>query len=125
MIRDDAGQLLEQPYTVSIITAPAVNAGAVRKVEPDKAEEIGPVMRRRAAYVLAVAQANGCEHLILGAWGCGVFENDPEEVAKIFADLLLGAGKYAGEFKTVVFAVNDRSEDESTIGPFRARFGGA
>ena len=125
VIRDDAGQLLEQPYTVSIITAPAVNAGAVRKIEPDKAEEIGPMMRRRAAYILAVAQAHGCEHLILGAWGCGVFENDPKEVAKIFAELLLDDGKYAGAFKTVVFAVYDRSEDGSTIGPFRARFGGA
>lgn len=125
VIRDDAGQLLEQPYTVSIITAPAVNAGAVRKNEPDKAAEIGPVMRRRARYVLAVAQANACENLILGAWGCGVFENDPKEVAAIFAELLLGSGTYAGAFKTVVFAIYDRSEDAATLGPFRARFGGA
>jgi uncharacterized protein (TIGR02452 family) len=125
VIRDDAGQLLEQPYTISMITAPAVNAGAVRKIEPDKSEEIGPVMRRRAGYVLAVAQANACEHLILGAWGCGVFENDPKEVAAIFGELLLNGGPYADAFSTVVFAVLDRSEDESTIGPFRARFGGA
>ncbi|MHB8898013.1 MAG: TIGR02452 family protein [Thermoguttaceae bacterium] len=123
VFRDDAGQLLEQPYVVSMITAPAVNAGAVRKVEPDKAEEIGPVMRRRAGYVLGVAQANGCQHLVLGAWGCGVFENEPKCVAGIFGELLLNGGPYAGAFATVVFAVLDRSEDESTIGPFRARFG--
>lgn len=123
VIRDDAGQLLDQPYTISIITAPAVNAGAVRKNEPDAVSEIVPVMRRRAGYVLNVARANACEHLILGAWGCGVFENAPDQVASVFAELLLGEGVHAGAFKTIVFAVLDRSDNEATIGPFRKRFG--
>ena len=122
VIRDDGGQLLGQPYTVSIITAPAVNAGAVRKNEPEQADEIATVMRRRAGYVLAVAQANGCEHLVLGAWGCGVFENDPNEVATIFGDLLVGGGAFANTFRSVVFAVLDRTEDQSIIRPFRVRF---
>lgn len=122
VIRDDQGQLLHEPYTLSIITAPAVNAGALRTKEPDKVEEIEPAMRRRADYVLGVAKTNGCEHLVLGAWGCGVFENDPQQVAGIFAALLLNGGPYAGAFTTVVFAVPDRSEDQATIGPFRAAF---
>jgi len=125
VIRDDSGQFLEQPYTVSIITAPAVNAGALRQKEPDETAEIGPVMRRRATYVLAVAQAHECEHLILGAWGCGVFKNDPEEVASVFAELLPDDGPFANAFRTIVFAVLDRSDDQSIIGPFRMRFGGA
>lgn len=124
VIRDDSGQLLETPYTVSMITAPAVNSGALRQREPDKVEEIGLVMRRRAGYVLAVARENGCEHLILGAWGCGVFQNDPEEVAGVFAELLLSEGSFAGVFGTVVFAIPDRSDDQVMIGPFRARFDG-
>ena len=124
VIRDDAGMLLEQPYTVSMITAPAVNAGALRQKEPDKAEEIGPAMQRRAGYVLAVAQENGCEHLILGAWGCGVFQNDPKEVAKVFADLLLDSGPYSEVFGSVVFAIPDRADDQATIGPFQKLFGG-
>ncbi len=124
VFRDDSGQLLEQPHTVSMITAPAVNAGALRQKEPDETAEIGPVMRRRAGYVLAVAQAHACEHLILGAWGCGVFKNEPEEVAAIFAELLLNGGPYANVFGTIVFAVLDRSDDQSVIAPFRTRFGG-
>lgn len=124
VIRDDSGQLLDPYYTVSMITAPAVNAGALRQKEPDQVEEIGTVMRRRAGYVLSVAQAHQCEHLILGAWGCGVFQNNPEEVATIFAEHLLDGGGFAGAFGTVVFAIPDRSDDEAVIGPFRARFGG-
>ena len=122
VIRDDSGQLLESPYTVSMITAPAVNAGALRQKEPDKIGEISSVMRRRAGYVLAVAHEHGCEHLILGAWGCGVFQNDPEEVAKVFAELLLDEGGFAGVFRRVVFAIPDRSEDAEMIGPFRRWF---
>lgn len=124
VIRDDGGQLLDPYYTVSMITAPAVNAGALRQKEPDKVEEIRAVMSRRAGYVLAVAQANQCEDLILGAWGCGVFQNDPEKVATIFGEHLLDGGAFAGAFDRVVFAIPDRSEDEGMIGPFRRRFGG-
>ncbi len=122
VIRDDPGQLLEEPFKVSMITAPAVNAGAVRQHEPDQVAEIRSVMLRRGGYVLAVAQANACQHLILGAWGCGVFQNDPEEVAAVFAELLLNGGPYANAFSTVVFAVLDRSDDQAIIEPFRTRF---
>lgn len=125
VFRDDGGDLLQEPYQVSMITAPAVNVGAIRKNEPDNAAEIKPVMRRRAGYVLAVAQANGLEHLVLGAWGCGVFENNPKDVAAIFAELLLDSGPYANAFQTVVFAVYDRSDDQAIIQPFRARFASA
>lgn len=122
VIRNDSGQLLEEPFKVTMITAPAVNAGAIRQNEPDQVAEIRSVMLRRAGYVLAVARANACEHLILGAWGCGVFQNDPEEVAAVFAELLLNGGPYATAFKSIVFAVLDRSDDQAIIEPFRARF---
>lgn len=81
VFRDDAGRLLDEPYLVSFITAPAVNAGAVSKNRPAEVPQILPVMRRRAEYTLKVALDNGEKHLVLGAWGCGVFRNDPAGVA--------------------------------------------
>ena len=35
--------------------------------------------------VLAVARDQGHRALVLGAWGCGVFRNDPAQVAAAFA----------------------------------------
>lgn len=43
---------------------------------------------------------------MLGAWGCGVFQNDPAEVAEAFRALL--AGRFAGVFERVVFGILDR-----------------
>jgi uncharacterized protein (TIGR02452 family) len=88
VFRDDDGQLLDAPWTASFLTAAAVNAGAIHRNEPARVAEIVPVMEGRTRMVLAVAAAHGCEALVLGAWGCGVFRNDPATIAAIFARAL-------------------------------------
>jgi uncharacterized protein (TIGR02452 family) len=105
VFRDEAGTLLDQPWLCSFITAAAVNAGAVRQNEPAHAADIEAVMRRRARKVLEVAAAKGADALILGAWGCGVFKNEPRVVAGIFRDLL--RREFATAFAYVEFAVLD------------------
>jgi uncharacterized protein (TIGR02452 family) len=123
VFRDGDGRLLEEPYRVSFLTAPAVNAGAVRHNEPHNVSRIGPTMRARAEKLLAVALAHGHETFVLGAWGCGVFRNDPAEVAGWFAGHLTGEGAFCTAFTRVVFAVLDGSPRGSTIGPFQTLFG--
>jgi uncharacterized protein (TIGR02452 family) len=104
-----------------MITAPAVNAGVVRSREPENVSRIREVMNDRIRYVLALAAHHGHDALVLGAWGCGVFANDPREVAELFAGHLLGQGRYAGAFAEVVFAILDRRGD--VIRPFADVFG--
>jgi uncharacterized protein (TIGR02452 family) len=90
VFRDDADRLLDEPWCVSMITAPAVNAGVVRSQEPENVSRIRDMMNCRIEYVLALAAHHGHQALVLGAWGCGVFANDPREVAELFASHLLG-----------------------------------
>ncbi|MDK2125777.1 TIGR02452 family protein [Parachitinimonas caeni] len=114
----------DQPDTVflaSVITAPAPNAGVVRRQEADRQQEIETVLRRRAGLVLAVAAANGHRTVLLGAWGCGVFQNDPAMVADAFATWL-ESPRFATAFDRVVFAIYSRSADE-TLEAFKRRFG--
>lgn len=122
VIRDDDGNLLPEPHCLSILTAPAPNAGAIRKNEPHRVSEIGPVLSRRIDMLLALAASRGYEHLILGAWGCGVFRNDPAQVAELFGDRL-DQPKFRNRFRSVAFAVLDRSEGEEPIRPFRRKWG--
>lgn len=122
VIRDDADQLLPQPYTVSIITSPAVNAGCIRTNEPRRIPEIGDVMRVRARKLLALAVEQGVEHLVLGAWGCGVFANDPAEVARIFAELLKPGGPFALAFTQVAFSVPSGGASTSNLAAFKQEF---
>jgi uncharacterized protein (TIGR02452 family) len=118
VFRDEEGNLLAKPWKSSFITATAVNAGAVRKNEPTQAGNIIPVMQRRAKMVLAVAALHRYEALVLGAWGCGVFQNDPTSIAKIFASALSDP-LFAGRFAHVEFAVYDSSPDQPTYTAFK------
>ncbi len=122
VIRDDEDQLLSVPFSVSIITAPAVNAGAVRANEPRNVSQIEPVMLGRIEKLLSVAVVHGHRSLVLGAWGCGVFKNEPADVAKWFHVHLCGMGTFARAFDMVVFAVLDRTPGESTFQAFADRF---
>ena len=118
VFRDDDGTLLDEPYKVSFITAPAVNAGAVRRNEPEKINLILPTMAARLQRVLWVAARHGHATLVLGAWGCGVFENDPSTVAALFASMLGPGGDFAGCFARVVYAVYDRSPARDVLSAF-------
>lgn len=117
--RADNGQLLEQPYKLSFITAPAVNAGAVERNEPEKIPMIGPTMEARLEKVLWVAARHGHRTLILGAWGCGVFGNDPAVVGEMFSRVLGAGGKFHGCFERVVYAVHDRTPNQEILSLFR------
>ncbi len=106
--RDDRLDLLEEPFLASVITSPAPNAGEALRRDPDARAEIRATLERRAAHVLAVAAQH--REVILGAWGCGVFRNDPVEVAAVFHALL--DGSFRGVFARVVFAIYDRSGEK-------------
>jgi uncharacterized protein (TIGR02452 family) len=120
--RDDSGALLDSPVLASVITVPAPNAGAVAQNEPQRAPMVEPALRRRAELVLRIAESHQIDHLVLGAWGCGVFRNDPKMVAKIFSELLKPGGSYASAFKSVTFAVFDASLGKASFNAFAERF---
>jgi len=123
VFRDDAGKLLQQPYLLSFITAPAVNAGAVRKNEPNNVDKIKSVMISRAEKVLSVVAYHHCDALILGAWGCGVFRNDPVDVAEMWFTLLKENDLFVNRFKKVSFAVID-GQKRGIYQTFVDQFGG-
>ncbi|MBS2014902.1 MAG: TIGR02452 family protein [Deltaproteobacteria bacterium] len=117
---DESGVLLEEPYPCTFLTAPAPNAGVVLARTPSRRDELERVMAERVARVLAIAAAEGHRHLVLGAWGCGVFANDPRVVTRAF-QVELG-GRFAGVFEEVVFAVLDWSEERRFVRPFAESF---
>lgn len=109
VFRNNKGELLSQPLFCNFITAAAVNAGVVMRQEPELAASIHTVMDKRMDKMLALALANGNETLILGAWGCGVFKNDPVMIANLFSKHL--NGKYKNAFKRIVFAIYTKNEN--------------
>ena len=90
-----------------VITCAAPNKTAAQKYYNVSDEENSEVLKERIEFVLKIAQDNGVDNLILGAYGCGVFGQDPLEVAKIFKEFL--SGKYKS-FNKVIFAIPNRLE---------------
>lgn len=113
--RDGGFRLLEKPFTSSVLTLPAVNMGQVllKGEDCDTAER---VMRRRMKLALAVFAERGAKNLVLGAYGCGVFRNDPVKIAAWWEELL--SGEFKGVFEQIVFAVLDRSKNKACLNAF-------
>lgn len=120
--RDGAFRLLEHPVTASVLTLPAVNLGQVMQRGEDL-PAARAAMGERMERALRLFGAMENRVLVLGAYGCGVFRNDPEDVARQWQELL-NTPDYAGRFRQVVFAVLDRSRSQSCQRAFAARFGG-
>ncbi len=115
VFRDDKGTLLDEPYPVSFLTAAAPNLGAIRRNQPADAGTVPDVLAARAGRVLRVAAAHGHRVLLLGAWGCGVFGNDPAMVAAAFAGQIARSGDW---FDRIVFPVYDRQAGTPTYATF-------
>ena len=76
-----------------------------------------PTMRRWPRLMLAVAARHGIGHLLLGAWGCGVFANDPAQIAGLFAEVLAHPNIW-GRFRRLGFAVFDPKSPQVKLRAF-------
>ena len=62
------------------------------------------------------AALNNADVLVLGAFGCGAFANDPWAVARAYKDALEEYGQY---FKYIEFAVYCRDYETENYDAFR------
>ena len=97
---------LDSWYRVNVITcaAPMLSNPANR---PENYED---VMRARIRKILDVAAKEGNEVIILGAWGCGAFQNPIAIVSKLFVECLKDYN-----FPIVVFALGTTMSVQSSI----------
>ena len=95
--------LLAKPFQTDVLTcaAPYVNPNRKKPIPLEKLED---TFNHRIRNILEVAAANGVDHLVLGAFGCGAFNNSPDLVAGCFRYNLIDRG-YRDYFKRVVFAI--------------------
>ena len=124
VLKDDDYNVLSSPFRVDVITCAAPNlreSPSNRYNRNDgEAVHIGPeellqLHLKRARKILSAAAANGVEVLILGAFGCGAFRNDPAVVAAAYQQML---PQFQNHFKTVEFAVYCRPGDSRNYEEF-------
>lgn len=114
-IRDEDYKLLEVPYSLSIITAPAPN---VWQMEDPSEDNLREIFKRRTGKILRIAAEYKHKTIILGAWGCGAFGNNAQMVAEAFDDAL----REVPVFEHVCFAVYDTHKGQPTFNTFNDHF---
>jgi uncharacterized protein (TIGR02452 family) len=120
--RHHNGQFLNTPWQGDVITSAAVMAKDVRSYMPDRVGEIAATMRQRTQKVFHIATTLDADILILGAWGCGAFGNDPDEIAQIIYDTMQNVDMR--RFVAIDFAVADLKDPLENYSAFAERFEG-
>ena len=107
-IRDEYGAVQPPSNLFSVVTVAAPNRRAAQEQGAQRSMGVAfdRCLEDRVALILQIAASEGHDCLLLGAWGCGVFGNDPDRVARTFVSAL--GGKFAGSFRRVHFAVPSR-----------------
>lgn len=76
--------LLDKPYLTSYITCAAVhNCGKQKRAE------IKQIHDGRIRAIIDCAISNGVKNIVLGAFGCGAFSNNPDDMAQSFKQYLV------------------------------------
>lgn len=75
---------------------------------------------KRAIHMLTCAASMGAEALVLGAFGCGAFENNPEVVARAYKVALQ---EFPNVFKQIEFAVYCSPKDSKNYDIFKKVLG--
>ncbi len=99
-------------YSVDVLTCPAPNVSAVKISDA----ELLKIHKKRSSHIISIAIANNIDVLVLGAFGCGAFRNNPEIVARAYKEIL---PNFTGHFKEIRFAVYCPPQNQRNYETFR------
>ena len=94
-----------------VLPADVISVTFPKKLDLVPEEQNNTAVRSRIRYVLDMAEENGVDLLVLGAFGCGPFGQDPVKVAEAFRDCLMEENY---RFEKVIFPIfRDKASFES------------
>lgn len=98
----------EEWFKLDVITCAAPNL----RSGPIEGETLYKLHLSRARHILHVAASKEVDYLVLGAFGCGAFRNDPNIVSLAYRAAL---EEYAKYFNMVEFAIYCRPYEEENL----------
>ena len=125
-------RMLESEFvTVDVIScaAPDLKKKPYNRYNPETGrainvdnKELYDIHLKRAKHILHIAAANRVDILVLGAFGCGAFHNDPEVVAEAYRDAILD-DQYKDKFDLIEFAIYCKATETRNYEAFNRRIG--
>ncbi|KAK8838960.1 hypothetical protein M9Y10_032420 [Tritrichomonas musculus] len=112
IIRDDNNVLIK-PIKVSVISAVAVNCSELNQTK-NQSQNVFDIMKKRCRRILDICVDKGNDVIVLGAFGCGVFENSPKMISQIFKEILID-DFYGMNFKRIIFAIKTKPNQSNEM----------
>lgn len=112
VLRNSDGSFREDPFPIAMLT---VSAPIAKRMDAEARAGLDCILLGRIRGMLRAAMMEGYRHIVLGAWGCGAFGNDPKTVSAFFHQALTesfgpgGAYTAADFFEEVIFGIPDFS----------------
>lgn len=123
IVKNNQGKLLNSSVIVSVMTCAAPNLREEKNLDPKAYRQL---MLERIRGMLKVAAFLGYRCLVLGAFGCGAFQNDGALVSDFFfqamKDLRLGGLGIEAFFDRIDFAVLDHTKEQYNFQEFSRNF---
>lgn len=106
---EDGYPLLNQPYKASFVAVPAIYNPLLLKnskglYEMEEADQT--LTKEKIRTIFKIATKHDHQTLILSAMGCGAFCNPPNQVARLFREVLEESA-YRTAFSKIIFAIKD------------------
>lgn len=111
-------------FSVDILTcaAPNLRHKPYNSMNPGVAEPINisdwellAIHKKRGSHILNIAVANNIDVLVLGAFGCGAFCNNPSIVARAYKEIIPDYKKYFREIRFAVYCSHNHSGNYDTF----------
>lgn len=118
VFRNEKYEMLSEPVMMGVVTVPAPNRYGAALLAGK--ELIKKTFLTRIRIMLAAAAKYGYKNIVLGAWGCGAFGNNPNDVAEYFRQVIIDED-YGRCFDEICFAIYGRENGEN-ITEFRKVF---
>jgi len=96
---------LDTPFCISVITVAGVNNPDIDE-NGKFTQQIAETIRCKIRTIVRLGLKNGNDSLVLGALGCGVFRNPPEQVAQLFKEVL-NESEFKNKYSRIIFAIID------------------
>ena len=113
-----------QIHNFAVITSAAVDFRRMGKPEKGAPEfaVYEKTTKDRIRFQLRSALINGYYNIVLSAFGCGAFENDPAVVAQFYHDVL-NEKEFQNQFEEVEFGIMVNTDvDQKNLEAFTAKF---
>lgn len=107
-------------FQVDVLTCAAPYFDKNKK-HPVTREKLWDVFYHRIRNILEVAIANDTDILVLGAFGCGAFNNPPDLVADVCRELIIDKGDYRF-FRKIAFAIKRNDRENTNLAAFKKAF---